>query len=222
MKAIAIVSGGMDSVTLAHVLKAEGYVLHLLSFDYGQRHIKELDCAKRCAEVLGARWSLVDLSTVAPLMAGSALTDAIPVPDGHYAADNMRVTVVPNRNAVMLAIAYAAAVAQGADVVATGVHSGDHFIYPDCRPEFVQAFDAMERLATRGHAAPGLRLYAPFVAMTKADIVRRGAALDVNYVATWSCYKGGAFHCGKCGTCVERKEAFKLAGVVDPTIYQEN
>ncbi len=222
MKAIAIVSGGMDSVTLAHVLKAEGYVLHLLSFDYGQRHIKELDCAKRCAEVLGARWSLVDLSTVAPLMAGSALTDAIPVPDGHYAADNMRVTVVPNRNAVMLAIAYAAAVAQGADVVATGVHSGDHFIYPDCRPEFVQAFDAMERLATRGHAAPGLRLYAPFVAMTKADIVRRGAALGVNYVATWSCYKGGAFHCGKCGTCVERKEAFELAGVVDPTIYQEN
>jgi len=222
VKAIAIVSGGMDSVTLAHVLKAEGYVLHLLSFDYGQRHIKELDCAKRCAEVLGARWSLVDLSTVAPLMAGSALTDAIPVPDGHYAADNMRVTVVPNRNAVMLAIAYAAAVAQGADVVATGVHSGDHFIYPDCRPEFVQAFDAMERLATRGHAAPGLRLYAPFVAMTKADIVRRGAALGVNYVATWSCYKGGAFHCGKCGTCVERKEAFELAGVVDPTIYQEN
>ena len=222
MKAIAIVSGGMDSVTLAHVLKAEGYVLHLLSFDYGQRHIKELDCAKRCAEVLGARWSLVDLSTVAPLMAGSALTDAIPVPDGHYAADNMRVTVVPNRNAVTLAIAYAAAVAQGADVVATGVHSGDHFIYPDCRPEFVQAFDAMERLATRGHAAPGLRLYAPFVAMTKADIVRRGAALGVNYVATWSCYKGGAFHCGKCGTCVERKEAFELAGVVDPTIYQEN
>lgn len=221
MKAIAIVSGGMDSVTLAHVLKAEGYVLHLLSFDYGQRHIKELDCAKRCAEVLGARWSLVDLSTVAPLMAGSALTDAIPVPDGHYAADNMRVTVVPNRNAVMLAIAYAAAVAQGADAVATGVHSGDHFIYPDCRPEFVQAFDAMERLAMRGYAAPGLRLYAPFVAMTKADIVRRGAVLGVDYSATWSCYKGGAVHCGTCGTCVERKEAFALAGVSDPTIYQE-
>ena len=221
MKAIAIVSGGMDSVTLAHVLRAERYDLHLLSFDYGQRHSKELEYAKRCAEVLGAHWSLVDLSTVTPLMAGSALTDGTPVPNGHYAAENMRVTVVPNRNAVMLAIAYAAAVSERTDIVATGVHSGDHFIYPDCRPEFVQAFDAMERLATRGYAAPGLRLYAPFVAMTKADIVRRGAALGVDYAATWSCYKGEASHCGKCGTCVERKEAFEIAGVVDPTIYQE-
>ncbi len=222
MKAIAIVSGGLDSVTLAHVLKAEGYDLHLLSFDYEQRHAKELKCAERCAEVLGARWSLVNLSTVAPLLTGSALTDAIPVPDGHYAAENMRITVVPNRNAVMLAIAYAAAVSEQADIVAIGVHGGDHFIYPDCRPEFVQAFDAMERLATRGHARPGLRLLAPFLHLTKADIVRQGAALGVDYAATWSCYKGGALHCGKCGTCVERKEAFELAGVVDPTIYQEN
>lgn len=221
VKAIAIVSGGMDSVTLANVLKSEGYDLHLLSFDYGQRHSKELEYAKRCADSLGARWSLVNLSTVTPLMAGSALTGSTPVPDGHYEAETMRVTVVPNRNAVMLAIAYAAAVSEQSDIVAIGVHSGDHFIYPDCRPEFVQAFDAMERLATRGHAAPGLRLYAPFVAMTKADIVRRGAALGVDYADTWSCYKGGAVHCGTCGTCVERKEAFELAGVNDPTIYQE-
>ncbi len=221
MKAIAIVSGGMDSVTLAHVLKSEGYDLHLLSFNYGQRHSKELEYAKRCAEVLGAQWSLVDLSTVAPLMAGSALTDSTPVPDGHYAAENMRITVVPNRNAVMLAIAYAAAVSEQAEAVAIGVHSGDHFIYPDCRPEFVQAFDTMERLATRGHSALGLRLYAPFVAMSKGDIVRVGTALGVDYSVTWSCYKGGAVHCGTCGTCVERKEAFELAGVIDPTIYQE-
>lgn len=221
MRAIAIVSGGMDSVTLAHVLKVEGYALHLLSFDYGQRHSKELEYAKRCAVDLGAWHTVVDLCSILPLLAGSALTDDLPVPDGHYAAENMRVTVVPNRNAVMLAIAYAAAVSEQADIVATGVHSGDHFIYPDCRPEFVQAFDAMERLATRGYAAPGLRLYAPFVAMTKADIVRRGAVLGVDYSATWSCYKGGAVHCGTCGTCVERKEAFALAGVSDPTIYQE-
>lgn len=222
MKAIAIVSGGLDSVTLAHTLKAEGYDLHLLSFNYGQRHAKELEYAKRCAEVLGARWSLVDLSSVAPLLTGSALTDAIPVPDGHYAAENMRVTVVPNRNAVMLAIAYAAAVSEQADAVAFAVHGGDHFIYPDCRPEFAQAFDSMQRLAVQGHARPGLRLLAPFLHMTKADIVRQGAALGVDYVATWSCYKGGAVHCGTCGTCVERKEAFELAGVVDSTIYQEN
>lgn len=222
MKAIAIVSGGLDSVTLAHTLKAEGYDLHLLSFNYGQRHAKELEYAKRCAEVLGARWSLVDLSSVAPLLTGSALTDAIPVPDGHYAAENMRVTVVPNRNAVMLAIAYAAAVSEQADAVAFAVHGGDHFIYPDCRPEFVRAFDNMQRLAVQGHARPGLRLLAPFLHLTKADIVRQGAALGVDYAATWSCYKGGAVHCGTCGTCVERKEAFELAGVVDPTIYQEN
>lgn len=222
MRAIAIVSGGMDSVTLAHALKAEGFDLHLLSFDYGQRHGKELEYAKRCADSLRAQWSLIDLSTVTPLLAGSALTDNMPVPDGHYEAETMRVTVVPNRNAIMLAIAYAAAVSEQADAVAVGVHSGDHYIYPDCRPEFAQAFDAMERLATRGHAAPGLRLYAPFVALTKADIVRRGAALGVNFADTWSCYKGGAVHCGTCGTCVERKEAFGLAGIVDPTIYQEN
>lgn len=222
MKAIAIVSGGLDSATLAHTLKAEGYDLHLLSFNYGQRHAKELEYAKCCAEVLGARWSLVDLSSVAPLLTGSALTDAIPVPDGHYAAENMRVTVVPNRNAVMLAIAYAAAVSEQADAVAFAVHGGDHFIYPDCRPEFVQAFDNMQRLAVQGHARPGLRLLAPFLHLTKADIVRQGAALGVDYAATWSCYKGGALHCGKCGTCVERKEAFEIAGVVDPTIYQED
>ena len=222
MRAIAIVSGGLDSVTLAHTLKAEGYDLHLLSFDYGQRHAKELDFAQRCAETLGAQGSLVDLSTVTPLMAGSALTDTIPVPDGHYAAENMRVTVVPNRNAIMLAIAYAAAVSQQADAVAIGVHGGDHHIYPDCRPEFVNAFDVMERLAVRGHAVPNLRLLAPFLNCTKADIVRRGAALGVDYAATWSCYKGGMWHCGECGTCAERKEAFELAGVVDTTIYQED
>ena len=220
MRAIAIVSGGLDSVTLAHTLKAEGYDLHLLSFDYGQRHAKELDFAQRCAETLGAQWSLVDLSTVTPLMAGSALTDTVPVPHGHYAAENMRATVVPNRNAIMLAIAYAAAVSQQAHAVAIGAHGGDHFIYPDCRPEFINAFDAMERLAVRGHAVPNLRLLAPFLRISKADIVRQGAALGVDYAVTWSCYEGGALHCGKCGTCVERKEAFKLAGVVDPTIYQ--
>ena len=219
MKAIAIVSGGMDSVTLAYLLASQGHTLHLLSFDYGQRHVKELEYARRCAADLGADHTVIDLSTLTPLLRGSALTDDIDVPEGHYAAPNMRLTVVPNRNAIMLAIAFAAAVADGAAIVATGVHAGDHPIYPDCRPEFIEAFDRMERHATDGYAVDGLHLYAPFVNMSKADIVTLGAALLVPYENTWSCYKGDTAHCGVCGTCVERREAFQLAGVTDPTRY---
>lgn len=219
MKAIAIVSGGMDSVTLAYLLASRGYTLHLLSFNYGQRHVRELEYAARCAADLGAQHTIIDLSSITPLLSGSALTDNIDVPEGHYAAPNMRLTVVPNRNAIMLAIAYAVAVAEGATMVATGVHAGDHPIYPDCRPEFIAAFDAMELHATDGYAADGLHLYAPFVHMSKAEIVALGASLFVPYEHTWSCYKGDEAHCGVCGTCVERREAFVLAGVADPTIY---
>ena len=219
MKAIAIVSGGMDSVTLAYLLASQGYDLHLLSFDYGQRHKKELEFAQLCAQVLSVSHDAVNLSAITPLLSGSALTDDIEVPEGHYAAPTMSLTVVPNRNAIMLAIAYAQAVSTGAQMVATAVHAGDHFIYPDCRPGFIEAFDLMERAATEGYAAEGLRLYAPFVNLSKADIVTCGAALFVPYEHTWSCYKGGEYHCGLCGTCVERKEAFLLAGVSDPTTY---
>lgn len=217
--AIAIVSGGLDSVTLAYHLATQGHALRLLSFDYGQRHKKELDYARRAAVALNARHDVIDLSALTPFLTGSALTDAIDVPEGHYAAPNMAVTVVPNRNAIMLAVAYAVAVAEGAEMVATAVHAGDHFIYPDCRPEFIAAFDVMERYATDGYAVAGLHLYAPFVNMSKAEIVALGASLFVPYADTWSCYKGGAVHCGVCGTCVERREAFQLAGVTDPTQY---
>lgn len=218
--AVAIVSGGLDSVTLAYVLRSEGYTLHLLSFDYGQRHNKELSFARRCAERLSAEHTVVDLSGLGALLKGSALTESsIEVPEGHYAAPNMAITVVPNRNAIMLAVAYGAAVAEQADVVAAGFHGGDHFIYPDCRPAFVDAFDAMERRAVEGFGKPDLRLYTPFVNIGKHDIVSIGARLDVPFDETWSCYKGGQRHCGRCGTCVERKEAFALAGVIDPTQY---
>ncbi len=218
-KAVAIVSGGIDSVTLAYHLSSQGHGLHLLSFDYGQRHVKELEFAAKCAADLRARHDIIDLSVLTPFLSGSALTDDINVPEGHYAAPNMRLTVVPNRNAIMLSVAYAVAVAEGAGMVATGVHAGDHPIYPDCRPEFIEAFDRMERHATDGYAAAGLHLYAPFVDMTKAEIVALGASLFVPYEKTWSCYKGDTAHCGVCGTCVERREAFQLAGVTDPTIY---
>jgi 7-cyano-7-deazaguanine synthase len=218
-KAAAIISGGLDSVTMAHLLASQGYDLHLLSFDYGQRHRKELDFAQRAAARLGAEWTLIDLKAAGlqTLLRGSALTDPnIEVPAGHYAADNMRITIVPNRNAIMLAIACAAAESDGAQVVGVAVHAGDHFIYPDCRPEFIEAFEAMERLAMD---RPDLRIEAPFQKCSKADIVRIGAELKVPFDETWSCYVGGEIHCGACGTCVERREAFLVAGVIDPTTY---
>ncbi|NWJ45330.1 MAG: 7-cyano-7-deazaguanine synthase QueC [Chloroflexi bacterium] len=211
----------MDSVTLAHVLHSEGYALHLLSIDYGQRHRKELEYARLCAQRLNAEYNVVDLSGINVLLKGSALTDStIEVPEGHYAAPNMGITVVPNRNAIMLAVAYAAAVAENAEVVALGAHGGDHFIYPDCRPAFTEAFDQMQKLAVEGFGNPKLRLYTPFINSGKHDIAAIGTRLGVPFAETWSCYKGGEKHCGKCGTCVERKEAFQLAGVPDPTEYE--
>jgi 7-cyano-7-deazaguanine synthase len=218
-KAVGIISGGMDSVTLAHVLASEGHTLHLLSFNYGQRHKKELEFARQCAHRLGATHDVIDLSGAGVCLKGSALTDDIAVPDGHYAEETMKVTVVPNRNAIMLAIAYGVAVAEQAEIVAIGVHAGDHFIYPDCRPTFIDAFDVMQRIAVESFGHPQLRLYAPFVHIGKHDICAIGARLGVPYAETWSCYKGGALHCGTCGTCVERREAFALAGVPDPTEY---
>jgi 7-cyano-7-deazaguanine synthase len=143
----------------------------------------------------------------------------VAVPDGHYAEETMKVTVVPNRNAIMLAIAYGIGAAQGAEAVATAVHGGDHFIYPDCRPAFIEAFQTMENHALDGLAR--ITLYTPFLMAAKADIVAVGNTFGVPFAETWSCYKGGPVHCGRCGTCVERREAFALAGVADPTVYAD-
>lgn len=218
MKTIAIVSGGMDSVTLAYYLKSQGHDLHLVSFNYNQRHKKEIDFAIQNAVLLEVPHSIVDLSTVGAFLKGSSLTDNIDVPDGHYAEDSMRITVVPNRNAIMLAIAYGIAVAEKADAVAIGNHAGDHFIYPDCRPEFVDSFRIMQNIAIGDFGS--VDLLAPFTSITKANIVSIGTEINVPYALTWSCYKGKQHHCGQCGTCVERKEAFELAHVEDPTVYR--
>lgn len=219
MKTTLVCSGGLDSVSLAHVLADQGHLSRLVSFDYGQRHTKELDFAAACATRLGVPHHLIDLRSVGATLTGSALTDDLDVPDGHYEEETMKVTVVPNRNAIMLTIAYGIASAQGDDTVATAVHGGDHFIYPDCRPDFTDAFDTMQRAALDGYAQ--VALHVPFVHRSKADIVADGARVNTPFDQTWSCYKGGDLHCGRCGTCVERREAFDLAGVPDPTLYAD-
>jgi 7-cyano-7-deazaguanine synthase len=219
VRTIVICSGGLDSVTLAHKVAEEHSLAGLISFDYGQRHKRELEFAVRCAGRLGVSHSVIDISSIGAFLSGSALTDTVDVPDGHYAEDSMKITVVPNRNAIMLSIAYGIASARKADAVAGAFHGGDHFIYPDCRPAFIEAFEAMQK-----HALDGLsdiRLYAPFLHFTKSDIVTEGSRLHVPFIETWSCYKGGKKHCGRCGTCVERREAFHLAGIEDPTDYED-
>lgn len=219
MKTLVICSGGLDSVTLACKVAAERQLLGLVSFDYGQRHKKELGFAKLAAEKLKVPHHVLDIANVGRMLGGSALTDSIDVPDGHYAEDNMKITIVPNRNAIMLAIAYGVAGARGADSVAAAVHGGDHFIYPDCRPGFIHAFEEMQNKALEGYAE--ISLYTPFLEKTKAQIVAEGARLKVDFADTWSCYKGAEIHCGRCGTCVERREAFHIAGVDDPTHYED-
>ncbi|WP_289081064.1 7-cyano-7-deazaguanine synthase QueC [uncultured Sulfitobacter sp.] len=219
MKTIVICSGGLDSVSLAHMVAAKRKLTGLVSFDYGQRHRKELDYAALCAKRLDVPHDIIDMRGIGAALTGSALTDDVDVPDGHYAEETMRVTVVPNRNAIMLTVAYGIAAARGDQAVATAVHGGDHFIYPDCRPDFTQAFEFMQYMALDGYA--DVSLYTPFVHRSKADIVTEGQRHNTPFAETWSCYKGGVHHCGRCGTCVERREAFDLAGVADPTHYDD-
>lgn len=220
MKTLLICSGGLDSVTLAYKIAKEHVLCGLLSFDYGQRHKKELAFAARAALDLGVPHYISDISGIGKLLSGSALTDDVDVPDGHYAEESMKITVVPNRNAIMLSIAYGIAGAKGLDAVAAAFHGGDHFIYPDCRPGFAQAFAEMENKAMEGFA--DIRLYTPFIEISKGDIVREGLKIGVPFEKSWSCYKGGDIHCGRCGTCVERQEAFALAGALDPTVYADS
>lgn len=220
MKTIVICSGGLDSVSLAHMVANEHQLTRLVSFDYGQRHRKELYYAAACAKRLNVPYDVIDLRSIGAVLTGSALTDDIDVPDGHYAEESMRITVVPNRNAIMLTVAFGIAAARGDDAVAAAVHGGDHFIYPDCRPAFTNAFEAMQKAALDGYAT--VSLYTPFVHRTKADIVTEGARYHTPFADTWSCYKGGEHHCGRCGTCVERREAFHLAGIHDPTLYEDS
>ncbi len=216
MKTVLIYSGGLDSSVLLYHLVRAGHEVFALSVDYGQRHLRELDSAHLLAAGLGVEHRVVDITSLGSLLMGSALTDrSVEVPDGHYTEPSMRATVVPNRNMVLLALAGAWAITLQAESITYAAHAGDHAIYPDCRPAFAEAMQAALALSD-WHP---LRLDRPFIDLDKAAIVRHGATLGVPFEHTWSCYRGGTLHCGRCATCVERREAFHLAGLTDPTPY---
>ena len=217
-KCLVILSGGLDSTVLLYHLIKEGFECHALGVNYGQRHGKELAYAQASCVKLGIPFELADLTAITHLLGGSSQTDpSLPVPEGHYAADSMKLTVVPNRNMIMLSIAMGYAISLKLDFIAFGAHAGDHTIYPDCRPEFADKMDDIAQICD-WHK---LRLVRPFIHKTKTDIVQLGHELGVPFEDTWSCYKGGEIHCGVCGTCQERRGAFVEAGVVDPTVYEQ-
>lgn len=206
----------MDSVTALHWARREHDVVAALSFDYGAKHNhREIPLAAEHAAQLGVRHEVITLDFVNRLFASDLLQSGGDIPEGHYEAENMKQTVVPFRNAIMLSIACGVAESAGAEGLVIAAHGGDHAIYPDCREDFMRAMGDAMRLGTYA----GVQLLRPFIALTKGQIAAEGAKLGVDFARTWSCYKGGAVHCGKCGTCVERREAFAEAGLSDPTFY---
>lgn len=217
-KTVIILSGGLDSTVLTYHLRAAGNTLKLLSFNYGQRHKKELEYAKKTASELNLEHQIVDLTSLTKLLGGSSQTDSsVDVPFGHYAANNMATTVVANRNSIMLNIAAAWAMTSKFDSVSFAAHRGDFSQYADCRPEFAEALDKCIGLADYHKVV----VDRPFILLSKAEIVSLGDKLSVPWDQTWSCYSGGEIHEGRCGTCVERLEAFDVAGVKDPTEYAD-
>jgi len=218
VKAVIILSGGMDSATLLAKMHHEGNVIQTLTFDYGSKHNEvEIAYAEKLAQHYSIPNQVIELPFINELFKSDLLKSGGEIPKGHYKDKTMRSTVVPFRNGIMLSIAVGYAESIGFETVGIGSHSGDHAIYPDCRSTFISW---MRQAAIQGTYAK-ISIYAPFIQITKSHIVKIGDQLGVLYEKTWSCYKDGAVHCGKCGTCVERKEAFKEAGVKDPTTYKE-
>lgn len=214
--ALIVVSGGIDSVTLLYDMKDR--IALAVSFDYGSNHnAREIPFAELHCHRLGIRHIRIDLDFMRKYFKSSLLDGADAIPEGHYAADNMKSTVVPFRNGIMLAIAAGIAESNGLVNVLIANHGGDHAIYPDCRPGFIEAMDE----ATMSGTYVGVHVLAPYTDMTKTDIVRRGKRLGIDYSETWSCYKGGEYHCGRCGTCIERREAIVEAGIIDATVYDD-
>ncbi len=218
-KAVVLLSGGLDSTTLLYWVVNEGCKPYVLSFDYGQRHKKELGFAKRTCEKLDVEQRIVDITSIHELLQGSALTDSsVSIPEEHYSHESQKATVVPNRNAIMLNIAVGYAVSIGADRVFYAAHANDREIYPDCRAEFINSQNETAKLANDDEE---FEIIAPFVNKSKADIVKIAGELGVPFEDTWSCYKGKELACGVCGTCRERIEAFEKSGFEDAINYEQ-
>ena len=211
---VIIYSGGLDSTTLLYEERER--VALAVTFDYGSNHAaREIACAKHHCALLGIEHLVIELGFMSRYFQSSLLSGAADIPDGNYDEANMKSTVVPFRNGIMLSIACGLAESRGLKRVLIANHGGDHAIYPDCRPTFVDAMNAAMQAGTY----EGVQLAAPYTNISKADIIRRGARLGIDYGATYSCYRGGEHHCGTCGTCTERREAFLEAGIPDPTKY---
>lgn len=212
---LIVVSGGMDSITLLHEYADQ--IALAVTFDYGSNHAKkEIPFAQLHCQRLGIKHLVIPLSFMHDYFKSSLLEGDAAIPEGHYADENMKSTVVPFRNGIMLSIACGIAESNGLHKVLIANHGGDHSIYPDCRPEFINAMSSAMQNGTYEH----IEIFAPYTNITKGDIARHGKALGIDYSETWSCYRGGDKHCGKCGTCVERHEALLEAGIDDPTEYE--
>jgi len=215
-KAVVIYSGGMDSRTVLEKAIHDDYDVHALSFNYGQRHSVELEYARRVTDKKGIIHKIIDISSINDLLQGSSLTGDIDIPEGHYEEESMKSTVVPNRNMIMLSLAIAYAVSLGTDQVYYGAHAGDHAIYPDCRPEFLEKMNDVAAIANY----EAVNIYAPYLYGNKETILQDGFKMGVDYEDTWTCYNGRQKACGKCGACQERLEAFKAVGKNDPLMYE--
>jgi 7-cyano-7-deazaguanine synthase len=217
IKVVVVFSGGMDSYTVLHKAVRDGFEVFPLTFDYGQKHNKEIEYARRACTAIGISHKIVDITAVNQLLAGSSLTSNIDMPEGHYADENMKSTVVPNRNMILLSLAVGYAVSIDAHKVFYGAHSGDHEIYPDCRPEFVEKMNSVCAIANY----EPVEIVTPYLALNKIDILREGLAMGLDYGRTWTCYNGREKACGKCGSCVERLEAFAHNQISDPLNYED-
>lgn len=218
LKTVVLVSGGMDSVTALYDAAGKYDVVAGLSFDYGAKHNdREIPFAAVHCRNVGVRHEVISLDFINRLFKSDLLKSGGEVPEGHYEELTMKQTVVPFRNGIMMAITAGIAESMGAQGLIIAAHSGDHSIYPDCREDFMKSMGEAIRLGTYAQ----IEVIRPFIAMKKAEIARLGLDLGVDFSRTWSCYKGGDVHCGKCGTCVERREAFLVAGIKDPTVYKE-